>query len=346
LIDGEGLGHTPDSAAAISTKIRRHFQSVDAVLLVDSAASVMQAAPTEALKTIAAAGYASKLIYCFTHFDALRRLDNLPDRASKEHHIIASVESVLRAIGQDLGPFHERILHRRLENASVFVGGIDERLDPKRKVDKNTVEQMLHLLVTIDNVINRPEPVAVRPMYDRMNVILAVRAAAEGYQRRWRALLGVEARPGITKEHWSRIKALTRRFAEGSQELKPVADLVKLLQERVARVVENPVGWQGAEPSDEEKQQVFDLFKQQITTQIDMLASQRVRTERLADWANAYRLRGTGATFRRADLLADDVYGRAAPVPEDVPSLDRNHFLHEVVAAVDVAAAAAGVVFR
>ncbi len=350
LLDGEGLGHTPDSAAAVSTKTRRHFHSVDAILLVDSASSVMQAAPTEALKTIAAAGQAGKLIYCFTNYDRLKNMDNLPDHASKEQHIIGSVENVLRTIGDELGPFHERILRQRLEDTRFFLGGIDKYLQPAKKADQRTIDQFGKLLAAIEDVVKRPEPTPVRPEYDRMNVVLAVRAAAENYQHRWRALLGIEAHAGFNKEPWPRIKALTRRLAEGWQdeyrELRPVAELVAFLEKRLARVVENPIAWQGTEPSDEEKQQVFSLFEVQITERLNELASRRVRAERITEWQLAYNQSGPGSTFRRASLLADDVYGKAAPVPDSVPSPDRNQFLREVLACVDAAAESVGIKLR
>jgi hypothetical protein len=38
-------------------------------------------------------------------------------------------------------------------------------------------------------------------------------------------------------------------------------------------------------------------------------------------------------------MIETDVYDRAAPVPNVAPSLDRNAFLHEVIALVDEAAA-------
>jgi hypothetical protein len=64
------------------------------------------------------------------------------------------------------------------------------------------------------------------------------------------------------------------------------------------------------------------------------LASDRIWAARLAVWQEAYNLRGTGSTFIRARLIADDVYDRAAPVPTATPSLDRNEFLHEIIRVV------------
>jgi len=37
LMDGQGLGHTPDSSSSVTTHITRRFGHVDVILLVDSA---------------------------------------------------------------------------------------------------------------------------------------------------------------------------------------------------------------------------------------------------------------------------------------------------------------------
>jgi hypothetical protein len=45
LIDGQGLGHTPDSSSSVTTHVTRRFGQVDVILLVDNAQQPMQAAP-------------------------------------------------------------------------------------------------------------------------------------------------------------------------------------------------------------------------------------------------------------------------------------------------------------
>lgn len=71
-IDGEGLGHTPGSAATLSTAVSKRIETVDAVLLVDNAAQPMQAAPVAAMKAVVTSGNASKLLVAFTHFDMVK----------------------------------------------------------------------------------------------------------------------------------------------------------------------------------------------------------------------------------------------------------------------------------
>lgn len=105
---------------------------VAAVLLVDNAAQPMQAAPVAALKGIAVSGNASKLHVIFTHFDQVKG-DNLPGFSDREQHVLASVENVLKSIGDELGPAAERVLRRRIDQARFFVGGIQDPLDAKKR---------------------------------------------------------------------------------------------------------------------------------------------------------------------------------------------------------------------
>ncbi|QXP87476.1 hypothetical protein [Methylococcus capsulatus] len=134
LLDGEGLGHTPKSVAAISTSLTRRIEAADAIVLVDNAVQPMHAAPVAAMKEMITSGSASKLLLMFTHFDEVKG-DNLGNAADREQHVLAS-------IGEELGPFAERALRSRLKEACFFVGGIDASLDPTKKSHKRTVGQL------------------------------------------------------------------------------------------------------------------------------------------------------------------------------------------------------------
>src|SRR5713101_5881881 len=51
-----GGGHTPNSAASVPTAITRRFETVDAVVLVDSAKQPMQAAPVAVMRALVSSG--------------------------------------------------------------------------------------------------------------------------------------------------------------------------------------------------------------------------------------------------------------------------------------------------
>lgn len=340
LLDGEGLGHTPKSVAAISTSLTRRIELADAIILVDSAVQPMQAAPVAAMKEMITSGNARKLLVVFTHFDDVKG-DNLPNAQAKEQHVLASAENVLSSIGEELGPFAERALRNRLKEACYFVGGIDEHLDQSKKTHKRTVGQLQSLLSAVDQIVEKPAPVQAKPVYDRMNLVLAVKNAAESFHDAWWPRLGLSNKPGASKEHWKRVWALSRRlatpgWADEYDNLKPVADLRKQLQDRLYLFLQNPVRWEPSEPTDDsQKQQIFDELANSISAKMLDLATRRVRGDRLTEWQTAYNRSGRGSSYERARIIGEQVYDRAAPIPDVTPSPDRNSFLHEVAAAVE-----------
>lgn len=340
LLDGEGLGHTPKSVAAISTSLTRRIESTDAIVLVDNAVQPMQAAPVAAMKDMITSGSASKLLLVFTHFDEVKG-DNLPNAAAKEQHVLASAENVLASIGEELGPFAERALRCRLKEACFFVGGIDENLDASKKTHRRTIDELKALLAAIDGIVEKPEPVGATPVYDRMNLVLAVKTAAESFRETWWPRLGLAYKPGVGKEHWKRIWALSRRLStpglgDEYDNLKPVADLRKQLQDRLYVLLQNPLRWDPSEPSDDaHKQQVFDALANVLSAKILDLATRRVRAERMTDWQSAFNQSGLGSSYARASIIGERIYERAAPIPDMTPSPDRNSFLHEVAALVE-----------
>lgn len=340
LLDGEGLGHTPKSMAAISTSVTRRIESADAIVLVDNAMQPMQAAPIAAMKELITSGSASKLLLIFTHFDEVKG-DNLRNAAAREQHVLASAENVLASIGEELGPFAERALRNRLRDACFFVGGIDENLDETKKTQKRTISQLQTLLAAIDVIVEKPAPVQAKPIYDRMNLVLAVKNAAEGFHDTWWPLLGLAYKPGVSKEHWKRIWALSRRLGtpgmvDEYDNLRPVANLRNQLRDRLYILLQNPLRWDPTEPiDDDQKLQVFNELANALSIKMQDLATRRLRAERMPEWQSAFNQSGRGSSYVRASIIGERIYDRAAPIPDATPSPDRNSFLHEVAAVVE-----------
>lgn len=338
LIDGEGLGHTPKSVATLSTHVATQLQNVDAALLVDNAAQPMQAAPVAALKGIAVSGNASKLHIVFTHFDQVKG-DNLPTFGDREQHVLASVENVLKAIGDELGPAAQRVLQRRIDAARFFVGGIQDPLSSKKRAGLRAIEQLDALLDMLAHPERAADTGPSRPIFNRMNLSLAVMEAAKTFHTRWRGLLGLDYNPEAPKEHWTRVKALSRRLAEGWNDeydnLKPVADLRYHLQMQVYLMLQRPERWSSGEPEEGQKQATLDALSNAVTNRLVELTRRRLRDEVRAGWQEAYLQKGPGSTFVRARIIASDVYDRGAPIPTVSASPDQNRFLREVADAVD-----------
>lgn len=345
LLDGEGLGHTSKSSSSVSTKVSRRIETTDAVLLVDNAMQPMQAAPFAAMREVVATGNGRKLILAFTHFDEVKG-DNLPSVNEKAQHVLASAENILPTFGEDLGPYAERILRRRIEGARFFLADIQKPLLENSGAGKRTVRQLRKLLEAIDQVIERLPAVEARPVYDRMNLTLAIHKSAIAFREAWRARLGLESNSGFSKEHWTRIKALSRRLATmGKDEydsLRPVADLRQEMVERLYVSLQNPLHWEGPEPSEDEKQSKYDDLADNLSLRLLDLATRRVWQERGSEWQDAYYKFGKGSTFVRARIIGNDIYEPAAPVPDVTPSPGRNKFLREVVKEIEATAEEVG----
>ena len=105
---------------------------------------------------------------------------------------------MLKSIGDELGPAAERVLRRRIDQARFFVGGIQDPLDAK-KAGSRSIQQLDAAL----NLLADPELAAdagpSRPVFDRMNLSLAVMEAAKTFHTRWRGILGLDYNPDTHK---------------------------------------------------------------------------------------------------------------------------------------------------
>jgi hypothetical protein len=270
--------------------------------------------------------------------------DNLGQSQSrKQQHVLASAENVLASIGQQLGPFAERNLRQRLRAGTFFVADIDRNLDLGNRRDRRTIDQLLQLITAVQSVRELPPVAPARPVYDRINLVLAVKNAAERFREDWEARLGYRAKQGLCKAHWTRVKALARRLAEGWNDhydnLMPIADLHGNLLTDIFVYVQSPLHWKGGpDPSDDEKQAIFQQFTRAISDRALTVVARRLRFDRVREWQDAYNKSGWGSSFARAAIIKDEIYEKAAPIPDVAPSLDRNEFLHEVLSLVQGAA--------
>jgi len=115
----------------------------------------------------------------------------------------------------------------------------------------------------------------------------------------------------------------------------PVSDLHKQLGELIYVTIQEPIRWEGDKPDENSQQQTYDEFSSALTGRLLDFASRRVRTEKLDEWQKAFNHAGTGSTFVRAEIIAENIFDKAAPVPNLTPSPDRNKFLHEALALVE-----------
>ncbi|PKN81932.1 MAG: hypothetical protein CVU47_04975 [Chloroflexi bacterium HGW-Chloroflexi-9] len=317
LIDVEGLGHTPESSASVSARLVDYFESVDSILLVDNGTQPMQAASIAAIRAVLTSGHIEKLVLAFSHLDQVLG-DNLTSIDEREEHVLSSVENVVIKLGTELATQDEQRLRQRVDEATVMLGGIHLRLNAEVGDASRTLEALGHLLALICYVPAPPDPSEARPIYDRAQFEEATREAGAAFRRRWKGLLGREDVPGVPKEHWARVKALTRRLSgldrDEYADLKPVADLVTATREALYRVVRHPKAWHPIEPPEATRNEILDRFTTEISIELGRIARRWVWLERRREWSAAYAETGKGSTYVRARIIDAEVFEQVVPL--------------------------------
>ena len=346
FIDGQGLGHTPDSSASVTTQVTRRFSQVDVILLVDNAQQPMQAAPLSVLRAVASSGHHAKLAIAFTHFDQIKG-QNLPTFPEKRAHVMASMLNALSGLRDALGASVVKAIEHGLETKCFMLGGVDSQFGrlPRRAADY--MREQIGELVRFFEAAIRPEPpTEAYPSYDPTGINFAVQEAVGKFQGPWLARLGIGSYEGFSKVHWARVKALNRRIAgELSHEydgLQPVADLITQLRESISRFLNTPTGWT-REPTDEQEgQAIIAHIRRMVDVALHELAVKRLVEAHLAEWRKAYdEFRGLGSTQLRA-VAIHGIYDAAAPLPDAVMTQRSAVFLAEIRSTVASAIRANG----
>lgn len=330
LIDGEGLGHTSESASSISTAITRRYDESDVIMLVDNAAQPMQASPLAVMRSLVSSGHESKLITCFTHFDELKG-DNLPDVTSKKTHLTYALDGTIVSISKILGRGAENALKKATSDRVFFLSNIQKQLSTKARLTKSELKR---LIKAIGAVANPELSKSVTPVYDMANLVLSIQKATQEFHHPWRAKLGIQIHPGVNKEHWSRIKALSRWIGVLGEDqydtLRPVADLIARLAEHLSLFLSSPLKWKPKNPGEDSKQEAIDKVQREVYKLLHQFSADRIFVNKMADWNHAYNAhRGKGSTVRRANEIRY-IYDSGVPIPGEIPTSDENEFLVEV----------------
>jgi hypothetical protein len=323
LLDGVGLGHSRGTGVQISTSVTRRFDLAHAIVLVDDATKPMLDAAQALLRTVTASGQERKFAIVFTNFDRMRG-DNFRRSEDKRNMVFAAVEQgilgVETALESESGA--GRRLRRVLESGRVFfVGGIHERIPAGTK---GTTRKELAAMLTFMRFANEPErPAEVTPRYDLAHLVLRIRAATEQFQKHWNARIGLGQHEGVRAEHWTRIKALTRRFAyqwnDEYDTMKPVAHLLGLLKDKFMGFAASPRDWRPTDASTEAKDAAVARVSAEVSKRLEEYVARRMREEHLNDWSVAYSRRYTGSTRVRAKDIRS-INEDVAPIPDEVPA--------------------------
>lgn len=341
LLDGQGLGHTTESASSISTKVTKRFRDVDLILLVDSAKQPMQAAPLALLRAAASAGCADKVLVGFSHFDQVKG-DNLHTLSQKRNHVLASITSAIAGLRPLLGASAATALEHRMEKHVFLLGALDREIDA---IPSGVITEMGKLLQLLQAAAVPPIPIEAAPTYALGELELALRDAVDSFLRPWEARLGLAYRDGIRAEHHTRVRALSRRFAnDWSDEydnLRPASDLIGRLQEEISRWLDNPTDWTRVPYDDDERAAALKPIRSTVFGALHELVKKRLGDRHREDWQNAYVMSGRGSCLRRSGEIRRIYEESAPPISSAMQPLARE-FLVEVVKIVRSAIESAG----
>jgi GTPase Era involved in 16S rRNA processing len=341
LMDGEGLGHTLDTAMSLSTEITSRFEKADAIVLVDSASQPMQAASSAVLKSVETAGHAAKLLICFTHFDSVEG-DNLPTQRAKRNHVLNSLENAITALGREMGLRASATLSNALKDHVFFVSNIQKPLPPDAKMTRAEFNKMVE---SLNAMMAQATPREIKLFYDKIYLFSFIQRAVKSFHEAWRGRLGLTVQSSRYPEHWTRIKALSRRPARlGLDEydrLRPVADLIRELSEQIRAFLMKPQKWEPADGSEEMQQAAIDGIARDIYTRLHALARKRLIKEHWLEWETAYTRWGIGSAKERAQDL-ELIYNLAVPIVGEFNDDVADEFLASVVELVGEAVRSKG----
>lgn len=340
FIDGEGVGHAANDASSISTRITQKFDAADMILVVDNAQQPMQAAPLALLRTIGSSGFSKKMALAFTHFDQVKGA-NLSSFDQKKEHVVASIKNAISSIRDSVGPGIAGSIERQAERNSVFLGGLNRAAD---RMPAGFIRELEKLFRIMGDAVIPAEAVESVPIYQFKGLEIAMRDAIDAFRNPWRGRLGLSYHDTAAKEHWTRIKALSRRLGNGGDEysnLRPVADLLLSLQEEAAKWLDRPAGWSVPPSTEEEREAALDPIRQAVFARLYDVVTTRLRDDQLSKWRNAYELFGKGSAIRRADLI-NNIHHEAAPHMSAAMTQDAREFLDKLYAILQQAIVESG----
>lgn len=344
LIDREGLGHTPDSVSSLPSSTTRMLDEVDTIVLVDNAQQPMQAAPVAAMRQIAAAGYGDKLVLCFTHFEMVQG-PNLPDTNARRHHVIASVDQVLSAIGNELGYPTERLLRQRLDRNLYLLSRLNREISAHD--DADTLAELRWLLGQLRVEAEPLDLGASRPVYSAGKLGLATEDAITSYLRYWELRLGVGFDPTIRPAHWSKIKALCVRYARRTNDeyesMRPAGDLLAALADALRTFAAAPESWSAGAPEEDLEQQNYDALTRSVTGDLRTLVNDRLFVDAADLWAEARDVSGPQSAQRRAAMVYHKILEPLVGPGSGVPLGDAESFTEAVTTLVRAKGAQLGI---
>ena len=312
LFDGQGLGHKT-TATSMPNEIVEHFKQSDAILIVDNAQAPVLDNVKLAIRTVIEYGYASKVLFAFTHFDLMKG-DNFNRFDDKRKHVVAALNSYIFELRHKNEDVFSDVEAEQIINSCYFFSELD-KLEVS-KVTKLYTERMLERLNQL--LVESISIEDVKLKYDAMTLYAHLQIAIQKYHYNWSQIIGYPSKSSKT-EQWSRIKALTRRLAyfdmdHYNNELMPLADLVSEIRTQINLFMNKPLEVIPKVTEEEVKVALINELKSKINAKLVDFIKKQMWHEcgQMKRWQEAYNFGGRGSTYQRASKI-NEILELAAP---------------------------------
>lgn len=330
LIDGVGLGHKT-TTSSISTEITSRFADLDTIILVDNATSPIMENSKIAIKTIVDSGNGSKLAMCFTHMDLVKG-DNFASGDDKVKHVTSSLTSYITSLREQEPPVISPSIGSKITNNCFYLWNLHDT------IKESTKKQIMNLVRFIEK--SKVPHITVKDVtlqYDILMLYPYIQNAINYFRNEWDDKLGVPMR-NSNSEHWSRIKALSRRLAYFDQDhynhsLTPIADMLRMLTAQLSIFISNPVAYMPNDTPKDTIDEITESIKSNIYTRMHVFFRNSLWKTKLRNWEIAYEYKGYGSTYDRAREI-HSIFQKGAPLLDNYSpnmNMEEKEFVQGIV---------------
>lgn len=335
IIDGMGFGHSTDYTSIPSKSIER-CEAADVILFLDSAASPMMANAKDALKSLIEYGFADKIIVGFTKMDLVKG-SNYRGLADKKAQAMTPLVNYLRYLRKQENTILSETEARSISESCIFFSKLKDK-----NISKITAKGLQELGEKTNAVVSKHITTDdISLTYEALKLYYYLKEATQSFRTEWGERTGYSANTSKT-EHWSRIKALSRRLGligeERYRELQPLADFASIVQANVNIFINQPEAVTPEQTPEERSDELKRIIKREIGNAFRELNRKRMWTgdRPHSEWERAYNEKGYGSTGRRARII-ENIFDEAAPNLADIPNLteEQQAYLSEVIGMVE-----------
>ncbi|PHV69741.1 hypothetical protein CS063_14180 [Sporanaerobium hydrogeniformans] len=324
FIDSVGLGHAinTNSIPTVPTVLTSKFKECEKILLVDNAKQALLASCQKAIETIISSGNIKKLIICNTHMDQVKG-QNMRSKNEKIAYINSALKVYLNKLKESSNVLSDEEIGE-LVDRTIYIWGLN-----KKNIGEYSNEQIQNLLGgLVSATIKEQEQYDIKEtssntkeiQYDAGEIVNSITKAVKEFRDKWDLILGIPYKT-YRAEHWTRIKALSRRLAywgmdNYNNELAPIADILYELSVELSKCFSTPYNISQFGDETKDITERINIIKQNVFADLHMTMSQRI-WDRDYSWSGEYQGElkqkkrwqiacdywGEGSSYRRKDMI-------------------------------------------